>query len=225
MCCLTAFPLSTVLLAGGLAAIPRDEISWLEHHERLNIRARKGGIDLLFIGDSLTHRWSGDGETVWNAYYSSVGSANFGISGDRVENVLWRVQNGNLDGVVPKVVVLLIGTNNLALHTPQQIAGGIAALLDEIHAQTPGSHVLLLALFPRGERANDLLRRQVEAVNQLILQMGSREKVSFLDIGSSFLLSDGSLDLEVMPDGLHLSTEGYERWAKAMKAKLDELLQ
>lgn len=212
-------------LAGNPASVPVPRNTWLEHHERLSAQAKKGGVNLLFVGDSLTHRWAGDGKPVWDTEYASLGAANFGISGDRAENVLWRLQNGNLDGIAPKAVVLLVGTNNLALHTPEQVADGIATIVREIHLRIPSSRILLLGLFPRSENPGDLRRSQVVAVNRLISRLDDGQKTVFLDIGAAFLRPDGTLGKDIMPDGLHLSLSGYRVWAAAMRPMLDELLR
>jgi lysophospholipase L1-like esterase len=214
--------------AANSAAVPTLRNDWLTRHEKFNAIAKQGGVNLLFVGDSITDFWgSGSrGKPIWDKRYAPLKAANFGISGDRTEHVLWRLQNGNLDGIQPKVVVLMIGTNNLpADNTPAQIAEGVAAILKEIHTRCPASKVLLLGVFPRGEKANNPARAPIAEINRLIGKFDDGKQVHFLDIGAKFLTPDGTLTKEIMADALHPGLAGYQIWADAMQPKLDELLK
>jgi lysophospholipase L1-like esterase len=198
-----------------------------ERHERINalVRARAGDVDLVFIGDSITQSWEGDGQAIWAERYGPRKAINLGISGDRTEHVLWRLDHGNLDGIAPKVAVVMIGTNNFGheTHTPAQILEGVRAVVAKIRAKSPSTKVLLLDIFPRGERFN-AMRGGILQVNQALAWLHDGERVFFLPIGARFVQPDGSISKAVMPDALHLSTEGYRRWADAIEPTLVRLL-
>ena len=159
-------------------------------------------------------------------YVKPYGAVNLGIGGDEVQHVLWRVQNGAVDFVNPKVVVLLIGTNNIGNsgHDPTQVADGIRKLLQELSARLPQSRILLLGVFPRDEFSTTPFRSAVEKLNVLIRSCGDGERIMFLDISKKFLLPDGKISAEVMPDFLHLSFEAYRIWADAMQPLLTSLM-
>src|ERR1051325_7571052 len=131
---------------------PRDS-RWVQRHEGFVKEAKAGGIDLLFMGDSITDYWRrsgpGGGSNVWSKFYGPRHAANFGISGDRTQNVLWRIENGELDGIDPKVIVLMIGTNNSNSDEAEPIAQAIRLILDQIRARCPGTKILLLAVCRR----------------------------------------------------------------------------
>ena len=202
------------------------------HAENL-ARAKKGDIDLLFIGDSITDRWS-SAPKVWNKYFGEWKPANFGIGGDRTQNVLWRIDDGELDGLSPKVVVLMIGTNNTGLDTPEDIVAGIKLILHRIHTKMPKSKVLLLGIFPRNAKVRDgremtMQMDKIRVINES-LSKGKFEPfipndlVRYLDISDAFLV-DGKVPKDIMPDGLHPNEKGYEVWAKAISPVLKELME
>jgi lysophospholipase L1-like esterase len=199
---------------------PRDG-SWMEMHKSFLVLAKKGHIDLLFLGDSITQGWNEN--TVWQRFYGPRHAANFGIGGDRTQHVLWRIQNGELEGISPKVTVLMIGTNNLFDDTPDEITQGIKSIVAEIRARLPKTKVLLLGVFPRSAKP-DAARERIKAINEKIARLDDGSHVQFLDIGKSFLNADGSISPEVMPDSLHLSTKGYRIWAEAMEPTLWAML-
>jgi lysophospholipase L1-like esterase len=207
------------------ATVPVPRNDWIVRHEGFNAIAKKGGVDLLFVGDSITDGWAKGGKAIWEARYAPLKAANFGIGGDKTEHVLWRLKNGNLNGIQPKVVVLMIGTNNNVRDTAPQIAEGISAIVQEIRNQSPASNILLLAVFPRAEKPTDAWRLKIIEVNKKIAQLDDGQHVHFLDIGQSFLQADGTMSKEVMPDFLHPGPAGYQIWADAMQAKLAELLK
>jgi lysophospholipase L1-like esterase len=204
-------------------AVPRND--WMVMHEGFNARAKKGDVDVVFLGDSITAGWNGNGKAVWTNSYAPLKAVNFGIGGDRTQHVLWRVQNGNFAGITPKAVVLMIGTNNTGSDTAPQIAEGVAAIVKEIQARSPSTKVLLLAVFPRNEKADNPARLKIAEINTIIAKLDDGRKVFFLDIGQKFLQPDGTLTREIMPDLLHLSAAGYQIWADAIQDKLAELLK
>lgn len=194
------------------------------HAEFLEV-AKAGNIDLVFIGDSITDWWRTRGRSVWDRTWAPLKAANFGIAGERVEQVLWRVQNGELDGYKTRVVVLMIGTNNLrGTSADQDIAGGIAFLCTEIQKRQPGAKLLLLGIFPRGPAPDAPYRERIKAINTLLSKLDDRKTIFFMDIGDKFLAPDGSIPVEVMYDGLHPAERGYEIWAEAMLPKVKELM-
>lgn len=207
----------------AVVPVPRNE--WMVRHEGFNDIAQKGGVNLLFVGDSITDGWRNAGKAIWAERYEPLKAANFGISGDKTEHVLWRLQNGNLDGIQPKLAVLMIGTNNTGRDSAPQIAEGITAIVNEIHKRCPATKVLLLAVFPRAEKADNPLRAKIAEINTLIAKLDDGQKVFFLDIGQKFLEADGTLPKSIMPDALHPNANGYKIWAEAMQAKLDSLLK
>lgn len=203
-------------------------------HDAFNSRAKQGAangdIQLIFLGDSITQQWGGPGATVWKEFYGERQAVNFGIGGDRTQHVLWRLEHGNVDGLAkpaqghaPKLVVLMIGTNNSGDDSAEDIAAGIRAVVGTLRAKLPSTKVLLLAIFPRGEHANPV-RDKVMRASELAKSVADGKKVQFLDIGSVFTEPDGAIRPEVMPDFLHLSEEGYRRWANAIEPTIREML-
>lgn len=200
--------------------------NWLKRHESFCALAKKGEIDVLFLGDSITDAWRAKSQQeIWNKYFAPLKAANFGIGGDRTQHVLWRIQNGELEGIQPKVVVLMIGTNNSGGrdNNAEEIAAGVTSIVKEIQKRSPSTKILLLGIFPRGEKPNPQ-REKLEQVNQIIAKLDDGKSVKYLDIGKVFLEADGSIRREIMPDFLHLSVDGYQRWADAIKEPLMGLL-
>src|SRR5207247_1662112 len=138
---------------------------------------------------------------IWDKAFGAYKTANFGIGGDRTQHVLWRISNGELDGINPKVLVLMIGTNNTGLDSAEGIANGVTKIVETIHAKSPETKVLLLAIFPRGEKPNPA-REKIAEVNAIIAKLEDDRKVFMMDIGSKFLEPDGTLTKEIMPDSL-----------------------
>ncbi len=161
--------------------------------------------------------------TVWKRFYGPRNAANFGIGGDRTQHVLWRIQNGELEGIEPKVVVLMIGTNNASSGTADEIAQGVTAIVKELRHRLPKAKILLLGVFPRGQKPNEL-REKLGAVNAKIAHLDDGSHVKYLDIGKAFLNEDGTISREIMPDYLHLTRKGYRIWADAMEPTLWSML-
>jgi lysophospholipase L1-like esterase len=194
-------------------------------HEQFLQIAKKGTIDLLFVGDSITDAWRNTGKAVWDKSFGTMKAENFGIGGDRTEHVLWRMQNGELEGYKAKLVVLMIGTNNLQRDTNEQIADGVALILKEIRQRQPQAKVLLLGMFPRNARAADPYRQRIKDTNGLIQRLADNAAISYMDIGDKFLTPAGDLPTDVMPDALHPSAKGYQIWADAIGDKVKELMK
>jgi lysophospholipase L1-like esterase len=234
--CLTGasvFAQETNVVVQNTAIIPAPrDAKWVVRHEGFVQEARRGGIDLLFMGDSITDFWRNRGSNVWNQYYASRHAANFGISGDRTQHVLWRMDNGEVDGIKPKVVVLMIGTNNTGKekdsgktrNTVPETIEGVQAVVRELRTKLPESKLLLLSIFPRGT-IDDPQRAQVALVNTVIAKLDDGKMVKWLDISSKFLESDGTLSTNVMPDLLHPNEHGYKIWAESMEPTLAAMLK
>ena len=210
-----------------------------KRHESFNVISKKGEAELVFLGDSITHGWEGKGKAVWEKTWAPLKAANFGIGGDRTEHVLWRLENGNFDGLKPKAIVLMIGTNNTGHQgrpqkelngavyqcTAEQTAEGVKAILAKLRQKCPDAKILVLGIFPRGANKDDKFRQQNEATNALVKGFADGQKVFFLDVGAKFLEADGTLSKSIMPDLLHPNEKGYQIWADAIEAKVKELLK
>jgi len=210
----------------------KDRGRFMQRHQSFVERAKAGSIDLLFLGDSITEGWE-KAPNVWAGYYGKYKSAGFGINGDMTQHVLWRITNGELDGISPKVLVLMIGTNNSAANTAEQIVAADRKILEIIRAKLPSTKVILLALLPRGPRKNprgtveDHVKRMevIRAVNAELAKLDDGKNVRFLDLGPKFLDADGKIPSALMPDQLHPGPAGYTVWAEAMQPLLNELMR
>jgi lysophospholipase L1-like esterase len=208
---------------GPATVVPKPrEGSWMELHQSFVKRAQEGSVDLLFLGDSITQGWGGARKT-WDRFYGPRKAANFGIGGDRTQHVLWRIQNGELKGIEPKVVVLMIGTNNASDNSADEIAQGVTAIVSELRERLPKTKVLLLAVFPRSQKPSPV-RDKLKLVNEKIAKLDDGSNVHYLDIGKAFLNDDGTISKEIMPDYIHLTPRGYRLWADAMEPTLWSML-
>jgi lysophospholipase L1-like esterase len=221
-----AFSVSVWADHSAVTPVPRDA-NWRVRHDLLNKRAKENpDAELLFIGDSITQGWEGSGKDVWQKYYGNRKAINLGIGGDKTQHVLWRLRNGNIDGLKgPKAAVVMIGTNNSSgeENTPEQIVEGVQAIVKELRDRLPGMKILLLGIFPRAENMTTQ-RGKLAAINQVIQKLDDGKNVFYLDIGHKFLEKDGTLSASIMPDYLHPNAKGYEIWSEAMEPKLAELL-
>ena len=195
------------------------------HKQFLKV-VEKGEADVIFLGDSITQGWEGNGKKVWAEHFAPLKAVNLGIGGDQIGHVLWRITEGKeLDPIKPKAAVVMIGTNNMGSHTAQQIAGGVTAIVAELKKQKPEMKVLLLGIFPRSAKADDKVRDKIKTTNAILAKLDDDETVLYRDIGGKFLEPDGSLDKKIMPDYLHLTPAGYEIWAAAIEDDLKKLLK
>ena len=219
-------PLTAPNPGGPAVAAPRPwaQADWRAQHDAFAARAAQGGIDVLFLGDSIAAFFTTRAGDVWNREIAPLGTvANFGIEGDRTQFVLWRVEHGELDGSQARVVVIMIGTNNLAAAQPAEIARGIAAIVAQVRARVPDAIVLLNAILPRGA-PGDPLRAAAADVNARIATLADGEGVRFIDAGPRFVDAGGRIAPELMPDGLHLSPAGYEVWATVLRPAIADAL-
>jgi lysophospholipase L1-like esterase len=226
MCLLLAIPALALADApqhDAVKPVPREG-GWMARHESMNKRVKEGNVDLLLIGDSITQGWEGAGKAAWAKHFGDRNAVNLGIGGDRTQHVLWRLDNGNIEGISPKLAVLMIGTNNSGTNTPEQIAEGITEIVKKLNTKLPETQVLILGVFPRGASESDAKRQVNQKTNAIVSKLADGKRVHYLDIGKSFLTEDGTLTREVMPDLLHLSPQGYTIWAEAIEPFVSKTL-
>lgn len=191
-----------------------------------NAEKKKENIELLMIGDSITHGWEGAGKDVWKKYYEHRKPINMGFSGDRTEHVLWRLEQLPLNKINPKAAVLMIGTNNIGHGSsgPKEAADGIKAIVGKLQKQYPNMQILVLNVFPRGNKPEDGARKKIEEINSYLPELLKGEKnVTLLDINPVFLDENNILQPEIMKDFLHPGADGYALWAKAVEPTLARL--
>ena len=210
----------------GSAVTPEHRHSWWTlRNDAVNERVKQGNVDLLLIGDSITHGWENTGKKYWDQYYAPRNAVNMGFSGDRTQHVLWRLDHGHLEGISPKLAVLMIGTNNSNGNdnTAEEIADGIIAICKTIRTKCPQTKILILAIFPRGPEPSDQRDKNAKAA-LLASKIADGKMVHYLDINDKFLTKDGFLSMKVMPDYLHPNEAGYKIWAEAIEPKVAELM-
>jgi len=205
-------------------------------HDQFLALAKKGDIDLLFLGDSITDNMRTNnplhgGIDVWNKYFAPLKAANFGIGADRTQNVLWRIQNGELDGFKAKCIVLLLGTNNVSAgrairNTNAEVLDGMKLVIGEIRARQPQAKLILMAIFPRDRTADGPYRQPIKEINAQLAKYDDGKNIFFIDIGDKFLAADGSIPMDVFPDqpALHPNAKGYEIWANGIIGKVKEVM-
>lgn len=195
-----------------------------------NLIRSPGSYDLVLIGDSITRRWARGGAV--HKAFAPWRVLDLGHDGEHTENILFRLQNGELTGVDAKVVMIMIGTNNIG-HTkdePAWIASGVAKIIETVHAFMPKARILLVGIFPRGELAVNPKngepspgRKRIADTNKLLAGLADGKTVAFIDIGDRFLDPNGNLPKATFPDSLHPTSAGYDIWYQAVRPKLDEL--
>lgn len=203
--------------------MPRHEEKLAEIRKR---QADKQNIDLVFVGDSITHYWETAGKKAWERNYAKYNALDLGFSGDRTEHVLWRLQHGEVDGIHPKVAVLMIGTNNSGgQRPPKSTAAAIKRIIDELQQRLPGTKILVLGIFPRADMPDTPVNRINDDINTILPGFADNRNIFFLNINRALLSADGTLSKDVMPDLLHPNEKGYEIWAAAMEPELQTLMQ
>ena len=204
-----------------------DEDWWKTRHKQklAELENKQGQVNLLFVGDSIIHDWENH-QPIWDQYYQHHHTLNLGFSGDRTEHVLWRLQNGEINRIAPKVTVLMIGTNNTGdrMDSAEHTALGIREIIDELKQRLPTTKILVLGIFPRAKYPHNDIRTRNEAINRRIADFADNERVFYLDINQHFLDKKGILAEKIMPDLVHPNAEGYRIWAAAMEPALQQLL-
>lgn len=216
--------------------IEDDGYDWFARHEKKCREAASGKFDIVFIGDSLTHYWMGDshvdyGSAVWNEYYGKRKVLNLGFGYDRTQNVLWRLEHGEMDGQNPKLIVLNIGTNqfsetpNYPMDTPEDAVTGIRTVVEKLQTMFPETFFILMALFPRGE-AGSVRARMTKEANRLLKPFAeTRERLLYLDLGEALGEKDHSVRPELYnPCRTHLNEKGYRIWAEALEPHIRRIL-
>lgn len=207
-----------------IAAKTNGEAWWNGNCKRIDddIAKMEGNIDVAFVGDSITARWRGSEN--WTKHWGAYRSVNMGIGGDQTQHVLWRLQNGDLDGYKAKLFVVMIGTNNMWARDadPANAATGVKAVLDLIKSKHPESKILLMSILPTGEKPNPG-RDKRKAVNDLISKFAGGN-VEYVDIWDKYLNAEGMISKDDMHDHLHLAPKGYDIWAEAISAKVKEIV-
>ena len=228
-----AFPASDLAAQADRAAPRTDQNSQVAHAQLLE-KARGGRIDVYFAGDSITRRWGATDYPEllanWRQNFSGWNAANFGWGADATQNILWRLENGELDNVHPKVIVLLAGTNNVGGVTPppnddarvEDLSRGIKAILDAMRARAPTATIVLTAIFPRND--NMAVMPTIDRINARIATLADGKSIRFLNINTRLADADGRLFEGMMHDRLHPTLQGYQVWADALKPILTELL-
>ena len=198
---------------------------WTLRNDAVNERVKQGNVDLLLIGDSITHGWEGEGKEYWDKYYEPRNAVNMGFGGDRTQHVLWRLDHGHLEGISPKLAVLMIGTNNSNGNdnTAEEIGDGIIAICRKLQTKCPETKILILAIFPRGPEPSEQREKNAKA-SLLASKIADGKMIHYLDINDKFLTKDGFLSMKIMPDYLHPNEEGYKIWAEAIEPKVAELM-
>ena len=204
---------------------------WDQRFEAKQKEVTAGGSQVVFIGDSITHFWETTGKPQWNKYFAGAPykAMQLGFSGDRTEHLLWRIDHGEFDGYEAKAIVLLIGTNNtghfpIEEEPPSDTIIGIKAVIDRLLEKQPKARIILHPIFPRGTDLNDQGRIRNALVNREIMKLADGRRVVWCDFNSEFLLPDGSLPKEIVPDFLHPGPSGYELWANAVMPVIDRVL-
>ena len=201
---------------------------WLPRHKDKVARAKQGDIDLLMLGDSITHNWENkEGKAVWQKHFGDINTLNLGFGGDRTENVLWRLEHGEVSGIAPDLAVVMIGTNNTGfrMDNPRYIAQGVERIISELKQRLPSTQILLTAIFPRGQRMDDELRKNNQQVNVLLRDIAKQQDVMFTNFNAAFLTEDGTLSADIMPDYLHPNAQGYEIWADKLTPYIEKYVK
>jgi beta-glucosidase len=210
----------------GIIPTERQEVWWLQRHQQKLAEREtvEKNLELMFLGDSITHAWEVEGSEHWQQYFAHRKAFNLGFAGDRTEHLLWRMENGEINNLSPKWVVLLIGTNNAGHRhdPPEEIAAGIKAILDELKQRLPNSQILLMAIFPRSRNKSKRMRKRVDSANILIKEYSDEKQVLWLDINHHFVTDEGILLESIMPDLLHPNAAQYDVWAKAILSFVEQ---
>jgi lysophospholipase L1-like esterase len=217
----------------ALIPVPRlelDSYDWYKRHNEELALQKKLDPQVVLIGDSITHFWAGEpkstrasGPKAWQVAFGGLRVLNMGFGWDRTQNVLWRLREGEFEGIHPKTVILNIGTNNLTgtanarSNSPEEIVQGILAIVAEVRERSPQSRIIVMGVFPRGYAPGDDFRAPILEINELLAKSLTGEpNTTFLDIGKQFLTPDGTLPVRMMDDGTHPTAGGYAIWAKAL---------
>ena len=215
--------------------VPQNGEWWMSRHEAFNERDKlavqaqlsmgtdENRADLLYIGDSIVHRFENVGREVWDHYYKPRHGFNLGINGDRTQHVLWRLDNGNIAGLSPKLAIVMIGQNNGDSNTAVEIYEGVSAIVNMLLEKLPRTKILLLGIFQRRQYPTPERKILAECNELLAREFRNHDKVTFMDIDRVFVQHDGSILASDMPDFEHPSLVGYLKWAEAIEDVVSKL--
>jgi hypothetical protein len=208
------------------AVIPAPRNDWVARAVTNDMLAakRQPAVRLIFDGDSITDHWQTVGKAEWDKHFAGLQAFDFAIGGDRTEHLLWRLAHGQLDTLKPRLVVLMIGTNNLYRDKDEQIAEGVEAIVREYQRHCPGAVILLQGILPRGEKPSDPFRARIQHINSLLARLADGKRVLYLDFGDKLLEPDGTLSRDMMPDFLHPSAAAYAIWAAEIAPVIGKVL-
>jgi beta-glucosidase len=208
--------------ANPIEAAPQTDPEAVQRFETINHEAQASLHAVVFLGDSLTQKWD---RSVWDQNFARLRPLNAGVNGDRTENLLWRIEHGNVDGQRPNLLVLLIGTSDIGRNRPAPaIAQGVREMLVALRSRLPEARILLLGVLPRSESPASHRRRQVTEVNQLIRSCADHQNIFYANVGDALLDTTGRLSRQVSPDGVHLSERGYALLTNRLEQELGRLL-
>ena len=220
-----ALTIAKVGFAANSAVVPvsRTNANWIQQHESMNQKARQGHIDLIYVGDSIVEHFNNQGKEVWERYYAGRNALNLGIGGDRTEHVLWRLDHGNIDGLAPKLAIVMIGQNNGGRNTGEEIGEGVTAIVQKIRAKLPHTRILLLGIFQRREKPTPE-RAVLAKANEIAAKLADGKTIFYMDINSIYVQPDGSIPKSLMYDFEHPTPLGHRVWAEAIEPKVAELM-
>lgn len=220
----------------ALKPAPRPDLKWwMPRHQGVLDRIHEGNVNIIFIGDSITHRWDTVGKEIWQQYYEPRGAVNMGFGADRTQHVLWRLENGEINGINPKLAVVMIGTNNSNGNTAEEIADGIMAIVCKLRTDLSQTKVLILSIFPRGSKEERADKTQDGTFNpqwaindcasELASKIADNKMIYFMNINKLFLDDNGTLTRKIMPDLIHPGENGYRLWAEAIEPTIKKLMK
>ncbi len=220
-----ALAVAPACFAENSAVVPlaSTNASWIQRHEAMNRRASQGNVDLIYVGDSIVQHFDKQGKEVWEHYYAHRNALNLGISGDRTEHVLWRLDHGNINGITPKLAIVMIGQNNGGHNTAEEIAEGVTAIVRRLRTKLPGTKILLLGIFQRREKPT-AERAVLAKANEIVSKLADDKHVFYMDINPVFVQPDGTIPRSLMYDFEHPTPLGHRVWAEAIEPKVAELM-
>ena len=207
----------------AVVPVARTNADWISRHESMNQKAKQGHIDLIYVGDSIVEHFNNQGKEVWDHYYAGRNALNLGIGGDRTEHVLWRLDHGNIDGLAPKLAIVMIGQNNGGRNTGEEIGEGVTAIVQKIRTKLPNTKILLLGIFQRREKPTPE-RAVLARANEIASKLADDKHIFYVDINSVFVRPDGTISKSLMYDFEHPTPLGHRVWAEAIEPKVAELM-
>jgi len=207
----------------AVAPVAKTNANWILRHESMNQKARQQRVDLIYVGDSIVQHFENQGKEVWEHYYAGRNALNLGVSGDRTEHVLWRLDHGNIDNISPKLAIVMIGQDNGGHNTGAEIGEGITAVVQKLRTRLPATKILLLGVFQRREKPTP--EREVLAqANEIASKLADGKMVFYLDINYLFVQPDRTIPRSLMYDFEHPTPLGHRVWAEAIEPKVAELM-